>query len=875
MVSLINTGERKFVSRDLVNGTFKESFNALATSNGTVVTVTLTNGEDATQPLTMQFSTGDFLLAAGSTVTMTPGSDVSPTANYVYVPISTKALTNSTAWPNEEHIKVSYFLTPSATYVQSDGTYINQNWNDHLKGTDGMGHLAHMAERSRRDGAYYFSGIDGNGTDGYLTPTAGNVELKCTSGIIYQMHKHTVSAFDTSTGDTVLIKNWFGDAFHGITNLYDIVADSGGNTIGNNKWFNLVTWGVANKTGEFAPMMINLPSGFYNAQSSAENDVDGHDDFTLPRNYNKESSTGFLVSRITIQMKTGGGTWVVGSTTDLRGLTPTTASGGSAGVTTSFADNQFEIFNVADITKIWDFDSSSIGSGQTRTLTMANEDMDLAEVPLTTGARDFTNTQGFSNIGGDGCVIRIGRDTEIETINICYDNVTPSAALTFEKASSPTAGTFGINVDSNELTVVGTGWELFPSTTAQLALGKTTNVINALYMGDSHKIFQGAQQDFEIFHDGNDAFLTCNTGDIKLSAAGGDIDFADDNLTSTGTLNIGAITATSYDGVLAVNLLDKTATESLTGVYTWTSNGIKLNDDLDATFGTDSDCTMQWDTNNGQLLVTTTLAGGASAEADVTQAKFVAPIRVAAGVTNQTDWTASLFGPSISADVNITVNRRDSLVSNVITSRNQSVHRAGLFVVELASDTGATSGAKYGLNAFAYTNSTITGALNNTNPGGLIGGRYGARHQASGTVDLGVGVSSEVIIAGGDQDGTYTDAADFVAEDISTGTGGTITRAYGFLARNHTNAGGTLGTAYGLYVEAQTAATNNYGIYIAGGGTYAIWSDAGLNRFDGDGTDVFELPADATDPTGGGAAADGRIPVSIGGVTKYIAYYDA
>ncbi len=49
--------------------------------------------------------------------------------------------------------------------------------------------------------------------------------------------------------------------------------------------------------------------------------------------------------------------------------------------------------------------------------------------------------------------------------------------------------------------------------------------------------------------------------------------------------------------------------------------------------------------------------------------------------------------------------------------------------------------------------------------------------------------------------------------------------------------------------------------------------DAGLARFDGDGTDVFELPADATDPTGGGAAAAGRVPVKIGGVTKYLAYY--
>jgi hypothetical protein len=82
--------------------------------------------------------------------------------------------------------------------------------------------------------------------------------------------------------------------------------------------------------------------------------------------------------------------------------------------------------------------------------------------------------------------------------------------------------------------------------------------------------------------------------------------------------------------------------------------------------------------------------------------------------------------------------------------------------------------------------------------------------------------------------------------DITVGTGDTVTNAASL----------KIGAA-------PTEATNNY----------AVWSDAGLNRFDGDGTNVFELPADATDPTSGGGAATGRIPVKIGGSTLYIAYY--
>lgn len=51
---------------------------------------------------------------------------------------------------------------------------------------------------------------------------------------------------------------------------------------------------------------------------------------------------------------------------------------------------------------------------------------------------------------------------------------------------------------------------------------------------------------------------------------------------------------------------------------------------------------------------------------------------------------------------------------------------------------------------------------------------------------------------------------------------------------------------------------------------YSIWADAGMARFDGDGTYVFELPAD----TAAGGAYKGRIPVLIGGTLQYLQYFD-
>lgn len=362
---------------DFYNGTFKESFDCLATSDGATVTASLeqAGGGD----LTMRWSTGLETLdcTPAATVALTPGSDSSPTFNYVYIPRSTKVITVSTTfWPSEEHIKVAGMLCPSASFVQTYGLYINQNFNDHAMGTDGQGHMTHMAQRIRASGALYFSGVDPNGATSYLTCAAGNTEFKATAGLIAQMHLHTSPAVDTSTGSVVLVKNWSGDPYHAITDLFDITADSTGTTITNNRYFNLVVWGAANKSGEFEPTLINLPSGFYTTLEGAERDTSGYDDFSIPRDFTPESSTGYLICRLTIKMGT---TWVWQSTTDLRGQTPQTAAGGGGGaVATSFPDNTFEIYNVSDATKLVDFDVSGVTTGNTRTLTIPDQSGTIA-----------------------------------------------------------------------------------------------------------------------------------------------------------------------------------------------------------------------------------------------------------------------------------------------------------------------------------------------------------------------------------------------------------------------------------------------------------------------------------------------------------------
>jgi len=84
---------------------------------------------------------------------------------------------------------------------------------------------------------------------------------------------------------------------------------------------------VANKSGEYTPIMCNLPTGSYNNLSDAQADLDGYDVLTMPREFNLDSSTGYLICRMTIR-KTGGN-WTHKGTTDLRGQTPATATGGA------------------------------------------------------------------------------------------------------------------------------------------------------------------------------------------------------------------------------------------------------------------------------------------------------------------------------------------------------------------------------------------------------------------------------------------------------------------------------------------------------------------------------------------------------------------
>jgi hypothetical protein len=437
------------------NGTIAESFNALVTSDG--ATITLSVEQTGTGDLSMIFSDGISQLdcTPAATIALTAGSTASPQGNWIYIPQSTKVLTKSTsAWPTAEHIKIGFFFVQSAVDVQGDGALVNQNWNDHKFTTSGtgvgQGHLSHITQRIRTEGALYFSGVDGNGGDDYTTSAAGDVTVQWTAGVIAQMHSHTIPAVDTSGSDDIHVVNGHatdgGDYFE-TQNLYDITVDSGGSTL-TNKYFNIVLWGVGNKTGEYAPVMCNIPSGSYNTQAAAESDASGFDNFAIPREFGIDSSTGFLVARLTFR-KTGG-SWTYFSTVDLRGLTPATAAtGGGGAAISSFADNVFQVYNVADNTKIVDLDVSAVTTSTTRTWDV--QDLDGA-VGL------IGNVLNSGNFGVSG-VMGVG--------------VTPASALGALDVTSTTGAAVVPRMTTtqrNALAATPDGCIIYNSTTAQFEL---------------------------------------------------------------------------------------------------------------------------------------------------------------------------------------------------------------------------------------------------------------------------------------------------------------------------------------------------------------------------------------------------------------------
>jgi hypothetical protein len=313
------------------NGTFRETIDFLVTSNGTVITGSLTpaNGHD---DMTMIFSDGLTLLDTDPAVTieLVPGSDSVPVLNYVYIPKSTKVLTVSTSgWPSTQHIKVANILLKTAAATENEGALKNQNWNDHIEDTDTFqGHLSHIGERMRQEHAKWDIGIAGSVTID-SGPSPDDVFVAVDSGYVYQMHRQFFPALNMETGEDIHIVNNFATPYKATDNLNTETLDANGDSLANGS-FSFVVWGVQNKTGQTSHLMLNLPTGKYskNNPESAVNDAVNYSVYDIPKEF---QGVGFLITRFTFVLSTNGLIWTLHETQDLRGKIPNNVAGGGSG----------------------------------------------------------------------------------------------------------------------------------------------------------------------------------------------------------------------------------------------------------------------------------------------------------------------------------------------------------------------------------------------------------------------------------------------------------------------------------------------------------------------------------------------------------------
>jgi len=378
---------------DVLNGHIVETISITAPESGGTVYATLEaqGGGD----LTLMWSDGPATLdcTPAKTVALTAGSDTSPTRNYVYVLKSSGALTASTSgWPGTEYAPIADIIVQTAASVATKEVMKNHAWPDHISGTDDVGHLAHINGWIRGKDATWVSGVAPDLTI-TVGPGSDTVIFTCTAGRVRQLHEHTFPAFP-GTPD-IYVHNDFIAAFKILTDLNQLDAYSDGSAIGNGDYFSVVLKGVVSEAEGECKLLLGLPSGGYNLESQAIQDVDGTSDYTIPADY---KGCGFLVVRYIMRFRSlDSGTFTKIAEEDLRGLDPQTAAGGSAVHTSSFADNMFEIYSNLDPTAKLVIDAALVAAATTHTITMPNASVNLGAI-ATNSAHVIGDGSGHADV---------------------------------------------------------------------------------------------------------------------------------------------------------------------------------------------------------------------------------------------------------------------------------------------------------------------------------------------------------------------------------------------------------------------------------------------------------------------------------------------
>jgi len=374
----------------LINGTTLRPITLSITSDGSDITASLSSLVGTT--ITYKFSDGETVVdvTTPDTALLTAGTDTIPVVNYLYVLQSDPTtLVNSTVGfaSATELCAIGKVICQSAITLQSDGPLKQHTWTDDIANDAKRGHLSHINGWIRDQWGTWESGVattfsgTGTGTIGYAS----------TSGKVRQLHRSTFPAF--SDGCDLYCVDDPDTPYRKITNIADLLKDSDGDAL-KDKAYGLVFWGAMSDDSQ-SKIFINLSSGVEGDANKAREDKKKLINYSIPSDY---KGVGFLIYRLIIK-NNNDTTWTLyvdGDGDDLRGQFPNTGAGSSTAFGVDFPDGAsgFTLYNVTDSTKEVQADLSGITTGNTRTITFPDADVDLGRL----NELESTDTPVFASI---------------------------------------------------------------------------------------------------------------------------------------------------------------------------------------------------------------------------------------------------------------------------------------------------------------------------------------------------------------------------------------------------------------------------------------------------------------------------------------------
>lgn len=326
---------------------------------------------------------------------------------------------------------------------------------------------------------------------------------------------------------------------------------------------------------------------------------------------------------------------------------------------------------------------------------------------------------------------------------------------------------------------------------------------------------------------------TAGATDIGIYVQGAD-DYAlwvDDGTTRLdGVLELGVLGTASNDTVVcrnSSNLLATCNSTFLTNTTGFIQNGNNFG--ANAVLGTNDNFSLAFETNNTTRLTIDT-SGNATLTGNLTvqgtgTSSFAGALTVDGNTTlgNANTDTLTITGTAVTLPNSLNfdsdtlyIDAANNRVGMGIAAPDERLHIVGNIkaVGSMALGNGTTGAVSAG-TALRVIH-TIDGA---TDPLSCVFGCYAMAMDT--TIDnsnnalTGIGVGMYTKVSTAARAFTLTQATGLAVNSTSLGAGSTITNNYG------------------IKVENQTAGTNDYGIYVAGADTYALWVDSGTTRLDG------------------------------------------